>query len=140
MKCIFTTWQQLLCGTQTWVVCVLMVLGCLSSAQTYAAAAQPDVRILVDVSAGMHERDTAKLREVAMCTLVQQLPEKAMAGVWGYAQLTQRFANHAQSSALWKPVAVVHAKNPLRVTLKATENDISAWVAFSHAAVNDGSI
>ena len=42
-----------------------MVLGCLSSAQTSAAVAQPDVRILVDVSAGMPERDTAKLREAA---------------------------------------------------------------------------
>ena len=88
-----------------------MVFGNLSSAQTNAAAAPPDVRVLVDVSASMHERDANKLREAAMRTLVQQLPEKAVAGVWGYAQLTQRFANHAQSSALWKQVAVIHAEH-----------------------------
>ena len=33
-----------------------------------------------------------------------------------------------------------HAKNPVHVCLRATEADISAWLSFTHTAVNYGSI
>ena len=89
---------------------LLVLLVC--TPVVHAASGDPlDVRILVDASKALHESDSLGLRSQTVRSLVSQIPEDAVAGVWGYAHLTQRYAKHAKATGLWKQVASVHAEH-----------------------------
>ena len=93
--------DDLLCPEKTSATYLLVLLVC--TPVVHAASGDPlDVRILVDASKALHESDSLGLRSQTVRSLVSQIPEDAVAGVWGYAHLTQRYAKHAKATGLWK--------------------------------------
>ena len=70
-----------------------------------------DLRVLVDNSKELHDHDGEGLRALVIEQLVQSLPDDSKAGLWAFAKNTQRLANHAKTTGLWKQVASIHARN-----------------------------
>lgn len=102
--------------------CCWLALLLFSAGQATASSAL-DVRVLLDVSERVHQRDQQNVRQTIVKALINQLPPSTTGGVWGYADLTQQFARHGQMSDMWKQVAAIHvehltaasrAQNPLR--------------------------
>lgn len=78
----------------------------LTKSQDAAAQAQPlDLRVLVDVSAGMASNDAQQARYGALRLLLELLPETGYAGIWGYAEATQLLVPHGRSDSVWKSQA-----------------------------------
>ena len=73
-----------------------------------------DVRLLIDVSNRMQEQDKADLRRAAVTALIAQLPLNTKAGLWGYAESTQRYLPYGDVTDMWRQVAMIHgqALNP----------------------------
>jgi uncharacterized protein (TIGR03503 family) len=70
-----------------------------------AAAAPPDVRILIDVSGSMQQNDPANLRIPALKLLTALLPAGATAGVWLFDETPQPLIAPRVVDANWKKQA-----------------------------------
>ena len=71
------------------------------------ALERPDVRILIETSAGMHALDEAQLRGAFAEQLLQQLPIGSHAGVWSFARLTRNLAPHEPITELWRQMGTI---------------------------------
>ncbi len=72
---------------------------------TFAQAAMPDVRILIDVSGSMRKNDPRNLRIPALRLVTQLLPEGAKAGVWLFDETAKAIVPLGSVNAMWKKQA-----------------------------------
>lgn len=77
---------------------VLALAGNLSSAQ----AAQPDVRLLVDISGSMKKNDPHFLRIPAANLLIDLLPEQSLAGIWTFGAYVNMLVEHGSVTDSWR--------------------------------------
>ncbi len=96
------------------------------------AAPRTDLRIVVDVSAAMHQADPDNLRGAGVELLARTVlsradkpDQTAMGGVWAYSQLTQQLVKYAPMDGLWQQVATIHARN---IAGQSSQADLPAGV------------
>ena len=86
--------------------CWTLVTG--TSALAADSGSSIDLRVVVDMSQAMQERDPDNLRQEGVEFLIRSLPDQAKAGVWSYARHTQKVAQYGPANALWKQIASIH--------------------------------
>ncbi|MEM7097005.1 MAG: vWA domain-containing protein [Pseudomonadota bacterium] len=87
----------------SWLVGVLFL--------AVSQSAVGDLRIVVDVSRGMHELDKPALRGAAIELLARSMPESEQGGLWAYSQLTQQLVSPGPANDMWQQLMTVHGRN-----------------------------
>ena len=70
------------------------------------AAAEVDVRILIDVSGSMKENDPQNLRIPAVRLVAELMPQGATAGIWAFGEAVEVMLPPSQVDAKWKSNAI----------------------------------
>lgn len=84
---------------------LLSLLAPLSLFAQPPAAAQPDVRVLIDVSGSMRQTDPRNLRRPGLELLLQLMPRGAQAGVWTFGHQVKVLVPHGEATPAWRKAA-----------------------------------
>lgn len=90
------------------LVLIIVLWAIFYAAQgVYAAEeAQPDMRVLIDISGSMKKNDPENLRVPAVKLLLNLAKENSQFGVWSFGQYVNNLVPSAQVNANWKKQAV----------------------------------
>ncbi|MEP4148149.1 MAG: vWA domain-containing protein [Halioglobus sp.] len=85
---------------------LLLLMACLCAMPSFAAnGLTPDVRLLIDVSAGMKASDPKNMRKPALDLLVRLLPDGSKAGIWVFAEEAAPLVAHGVVDDAWREQA-----------------------------------
>ncbi|GLR62902.1 VWA domain-containing protein [Marinospirillum insulare] len=117
-------------GRKTIKKLLLLVLlaGLLPATQAFSA--QPDVRLVVDISGSMKRTDPNNLRIPATNLLIDLLPAESKAGIWTFGAYVNMLVAHGDANDAWRNNARNQAKKINSVALFTDiENAIerSSW-------------
>jgi len=87
------------------VLIVLLWAACFAAQGVYAADAQPDMRVLVDISGSMKKTDPQNLRVPAAKLLLNLAKDKSRFGVWSFGQYVNNLVPVDTVSPEWKQPA-----------------------------------
>lgn len=87
---------------------LVLIIGCLSITKVFAA--QPDVRLLVDISGSMKRTDPNNLRIPATNLLIDLLPAESKAGIWTFGTYTNGLVPYGLVNEAWRNNARNQAK------------------------------
>lgn len=92
-----------------------LLVGFLTLAQVKAA--QPDVRLIVDISGSMKRTDPNNLRIPATNLLIDLLPAESKAGIWTFGAYVNMLVAHGDANEAWRNKARQQAKKINSVAL-----------------------
>lgn len=106
--------SRLLVGTLTQILFAVAAL----TASSAVAAAESDVRIVIDVSGSMKQSDPDNLRRPALSVLTGLLPNGSQAGVWTFGQYVNMLVKHGPVNGAWKEQVRIRADSIGSVALR----------------------
>lgn len=79
---------------------LVLITGLLPVTKVFAA--QPDVRLVVDISGSMKRTDPNNLRIPATNLLIDLLPAKSKAGIWTFGAYVNMLVTHGEADDAWR--------------------------------------
>lgn len=92
-----------------------LIIGFLSVTKVFAA--QPDVRLVVDISGSMKRTDPNNLRIPATNLLIDLLPAESKAGIWTFGAYVNMLVPHGDANDAWRNLARNESKKINSVAL-----------------------
>ena len=94
---------------------LILIIGLLPATKVFAA--QPDVRLVIDISGSMKRTDPNNLRIPATNLLIDLLPADSKAGIWTFGAYVNMLVAHGEANEAWRNNARAQAKKINSVAL-----------------------
>ena len=121
---------------QKLLLTLLLSAWLLPAGQVFAA--QPDVRLVVDISGSMKETDPNNLRIPATNLLIDLLPADSQAGIWTYGAYVNMLVSHGRVTENWRRNARQQATKVNSVALFTDIENAIERAAWDMGKTTDG--